>query len=220
VFSSTARSPARMDGPSMTYGTCSAGWGVMCSMSRGRTWPTARCGGGRDGALVVPARGQRTWRDKARMSTGRGWGCYSRTQFGRRQSGGWCSTVGWTSGSYRWRWRQMFCGLGRRRVVKEGRDRFKGMMWYYWCPWSGSRGSATVGRRRGRAAAEEGACRCCGPAVLVEETWIGLLSELQWVTAVLFVFQIGGGERWWGLPTVSRSRGRCPVKCGGRSRRN
>jgi hypothetical protein len=196
-----------MDGPSMTYGTCSAGWGVMCLTSRGRTWPAVRCGSGRDGALVVPARGQRTWRDKACMSTGRGWGCYSRTQFGWRQSGGWCSTVGWTSGSYRWRWRPVFYGLGRRRAVKEGRDRFRGMTWCYWCPWSGSRGSPTVGRRRGRAAAERGARWRCGPALLVEETGIGSLSELQWVMAVLLVLWIGDGERRWGLPTVSRSNG-------------
>jgi hypothetical protein len=49
----------------------------------------------------------------------------------------------------------------------EGRNRFRGMTWCYRCLWSGSRGSATVGRRRGRAAAEERARRRCGPAVLV-----------------------------------------------------
>jgi hypothetical protein len=71
-----------------------------------------------------------------------------------------------------------------------------------------------------RAAAEEGAHRRCGPAALVEETEIGSLGELRWVTAVLLVLWIGDGKWRWGLPPVSRSRGRCPVKCGGRRRRN
>jgi hypothetical protein len=70
-----------------------------------------------------------------------------------------------------------------------------------------------------RAAAEGGARRHRGPAIPVEELEIGWLGELRWVVRVLFVLRIGGGERRWGLPTVSRSCGRCPVKCGGRSRR-
>jgi hypothetical protein len=78
----------------------------------------------------------------------------------------------------------------------------------------------TGGSTEGRAAAEEGARRRRGPVIPVEELEIGWLGELRWVVRVLFVLRIGGGERWWGLPTVSRSRGRCPVKCGGRSRRN
>jgi hypothetical protein len=45
----------------------------------------------------------------------------------------------------------------------------------------------TSGSARGRAAAEERARRRCGPAVLVEETGIGLLGELRWVMAMLLV---------------------------------
>jgi hypothetical protein len=52
-----------------------------------------------------------------------------------------------------------------------------------------------VGRRRGRAAAEERARRRYGPAVLVEEAGIDLLNELEWITAVLLALWIGGGER-------------------------
>jgi hypothetical protein len=70
--------PARMDGLSMTYGTCSAGWGVMCSTSRGRTWSATMDGGGRDGVLVVPARGWRTRTTRARMSITGMWGCFPR----------------------------------------------------------------------------------------------------------------------------------------------
>jgi hypothetical protein len=67
--------------------------------------------------------------------------------------------------------------------------------------------SCTGGSTGGRAAAEEGACRQCGPAVLVEGTETGSLGELRWVTVVLLVLWIRDGKRWWGLPTVSRSRG-------------
>jgi hypothetical protein len=41
----------------------------MCWRSRGGAWPATKNGGGRVGLLVIPARGRRTWRDKARMST-------------------------------------------------------------------------------------------------------------------------------------------------------
>jgi hypothetical protein len=80
----------------MTYGTCSAGWrgGVMCSTRRGRTWPAARCGGGRGGASSFPVRGRRTLTAKARMSFAGVQGCFSPTQFGRRWGGGWSPTVG------------------------------------------------------------------------------------------------------------------------------
>jgi hypothetical protein len=77
----------------------------------------------------------------------------------------------------------------------------------------------TGGSTESRVATEEGARRRRGPAIPVEELEIGLLGELRWVVRVLFVLRIGGEERRWGLPTVSRSRGRCPVKCGGWSRR-
>jgi hypothetical protein len=40
-------------------------------------------------------------------------------------------------------------------------------------------------------AAEEGARRRCGPAVLVEEMEIGLLCELLWVVALLLLHWIG-----------------------------
>jgi hypothetical protein len=39
-----------------------------------------------------------------------------------------------------------------------------------------------------------GAHRRCGPAIPVEEYGIDLLTELRWVTAVLFVLWIGDGE--------------------------
>jgi hypothetical protein len=58
AFLPAVRSPMRMDWLSMTYGTCGAVWGVMCSMSRGGTWPAARSGGGRDGVLAFPVRGR------------------------------------------------------------------------------------------------------------------------------------------------------------------
>jgi hypothetical protein len=32
-------------------------------------------------------------------------------------------------GSHRWRWRPVFCRLGRWRVVKGWQDRFRRMMW-------------------------------------------------------------------------------------------
>jgi hypothetical protein len=80
--------------------------------------------------------------------------------------------------------------------------------------------SCTGGSTGGQAAAEKRARRRCGPAVLVEGTKIGSLGKLRWVTVVLLVLWIGDGKQRWGLPTLSRSRGRCSVKCGGRSRRN
>jgi hypothetical protein len=76
-----------------------------------------------------------------------------------------------------------------------------------------------AGRWRGRAGGGTGACWRRGLAIPVEEIGIGLLSELRWVTGVLFVLWIGNGEQRWRLSTVSRSRGGGPVKCGGRSRR-
>jgi hypothetical protein len=65
----------------------------------------------------------------------------------------------------------------------------------------------TGGSTESQAAAEEGARRHRGPAIQVEELEIGWLGELRWVVRVLFVLRIGGGERRWGLPTVSRSCG-------------
>jgi hypothetical protein len=46
-------------------------------------------------------------------------------------------------------------------------------------PWVGVERSCAGGSTGGRAAAEEGTRRRCGPAVLVEETEIGLLDELR-----------------------------------------
>jgi hypothetical protein len=40
------------------------------------------------------------------MSIAGVWGCVSHTQFGRRRGGGWSSTVRWTSGFHRRRWRR------------------------------------------------------------------------------------------------------------------
>jgi hypothetical protein len=76
---------------------------------------TRRCGG-RGGASPFPAKDQRTWGSKARMSTRRSCGCDSRTWIGRGNGGGMLSTVRWSSG-----------GSGERRLwvgaisAKEGR---------------------------------------------------------------------------------------------------
>jgi hypothetical protein len=64
-----------------------------------------------------------------------------------------------------------------------------------------------VGRRKAERRRRKGARRCCGPAVLVDETGIGLLGELRWIVGVLFMLQIKDGERWWGLLAVSRDGG-------------
>jgi hypothetical protein len=48
-----------------------------------------------------------------------------------------------------------------------------------------------------KRAAEQELRRRYGPAVLVEEMEIGLLSELLWVVAVLLMHWIGV-RRWWG----------------------
>jgi hypothetical protein len=61
-------------------------------------------------------------------------------------------------------------------------------------PWVGVERSCTGGSTGGRAAAEEKARRRCGPAVLVEETEIGLLGELRWIVGMLFVLRIRDGE--------------------------
>jgi hypothetical protein len=44
-----------------------------------------------------------------------------------------------------------------------------------------------MGRREAERRQRKGARRCCGPAVLVEETGIGSLGELRGVTAMLLV---------------------------------
>jgi hypothetical protein len=75
-----------------------------------------------------------------------------------------------------------------------------------------------VGRREGERRRRKGARRHCGLAVLVEEIGIGSFGELRWIVGVLFTLRIEDGERWWGLPTVSRSRGGGPVCGGDRSR--
>jgi hypothetical protein len=41
--------------------------------------------------------------------------------------------------------------------VKEGRDRFREMMWCCWYSWLGLRGSVAVGRRRDRMGSGTGA---------------------------------------------------------------
>jgi hypothetical protein len=44
-----------------------------------RSMPTTMDGGGRDGVLVFPARGRRTWMEKARISIVGVRGCYCNT---------------------------------------------------------------------------------------------------------------------------------------------
>jgi hypothetical protein len=68
-------------------------------------------------------------------------------------------------------------------------------------PLVGVEGSCTGGSTGGQAAAEERACRRCGPTVLVEEIGIGSLGELRWVTAVLLL-------HWNGVVAVNDDQGR------------
>jgi hypothetical protein len=51
----------------------------MCSKSSSGARPAARNGGGRGSASSFPARGQRTWGNKARVSTGGVRGCFPPT---------------------------------------------------------------------------------------------------------------------------------------------
>jgi hypothetical protein len=65
-------------------------------------------------------------------------------------------------------------------------------------PSVGVKRPCTGGSTGGRAAAELGLRRHCGPAIPVKETGIGSLGELRRVAGVLFVLRIGNGEqRWW-----------------------
>jgi hypothetical protein len=89
----------------MIYGTSGACWWVMCSRSSGGAWPAARNGSGRGGVLLFPVRDRRTWTDEMCMSTVGMWGSNCSTQFGRRWGGRGLSTVRWTSGFHRRRWR-------------------------------------------------------------------------------------------------------------------
>jgi hypothetical protein len=71
-----------------------------------------------------------------------------------------------------------------------------------WCGNVGAlgRGEEALYRRvdgEAERAAEQELRRRCGPAVLVEEMEIGLLSELQWVVVVLLMHWIRV-RRWWG----------------------
>jgi hypothetical protein len=60
--------------------------------------------------------------------------------------------------------------------------------------------------------AEQELRRCYGPAVLVEEMEIGLLSELLWVVTVLLMHWIGV-QRWWGwLSTAAKDGGGGPMR--------
>jgi hypothetical protein len=91
----------------------------------------------------------------------------------------------------------MATGVLRARVT-EGGDEGAGSLQVddvvLLVPWVGVVRSCTGGSTGGRAAAEEKARRRCGPAVLVEETEIGLLGELRWIVGMLFVLRIGDGE--------------------------
>jgi hypothetical protein len=113
--------------------------------------------------------------------------------------------VGWTSGSYldsgmdvRFLPAVMAAGVLQARAT-EGGEGGAGLLQgddvVLLVPLVGVERSCIGGSTGGRAAAEEGARRHCGPAVLVEETGIGSLGELRWVTAVLLVLWIGDGER-------------------------
>jgi hypothetical protein len=65
---------------------------------------------------------------------------------------------------------------------------------------------------RANRAVEQEFRRRCGPAVLVEEMEIGLLSELLWVVAALLMHWIGVRRWWWWLSTVARRHGGGPVR--------
>jgi hypothetical protein len=90
------------------------------------------------------------------------------------------------------------------------------MMWCWWCAWPGLRGSRSSGRWRGRAAAEARAHRRSGPGDLARENKIGWACELQWVTAVLLEYWIGGGRWRRGLSTGSQGYGGAPARWGAR----
>jgi hypothetical protein len=51
----------------------------------------------------------------------------------------------------------------------------------------------------------------------VQESEIGRVGELQWVTGMLFMHWIGDGKQHGWLSTVSRGSGGAPVGCGGRN---
>jgi hypothetical protein len=87
-------------------------------------------------------------------------------------------------------------------------------------PLIGAERSYISGSTGGRAAAEERGSPVLRSGGSGGRNWIGSLSELRWIMGVLFVLRIEDGERWWGLPTVSRSRGGGPVGGGDRSREN
>jgi hypothetical protein len=53
--------------------------GVMCSKSSSGARPATRDGGGRGSVSLFLTRGQQTWGNKARVSTGGVWGCFPPT---------------------------------------------------------------------------------------------------------------------------------------------
>jgi hypothetical protein len=75
-------------------------------------------------------------------------------------------------------------------------------MWWWWCAWQGLRVGGASGRRD-RAAAELKFTGAMVWAARVRESEIGLLSELQWVTAVLLEHWIAGAGRRRRLTTAS-----------------
>jgi hypothetical protein len=86
------------------------------------------------------------------------------------------------------------------------------MMWCRRGAWPGLGCGGSAGRRRGRAAAEQGARQCCGPSFPVHQSEIGRAGKHQWVTGMLFVLWIGDEEQWWRLSTVGSGGGGGPVR--------
>jgi hypothetical protein len=86
------------------------------------------------------------------------------------------------------------------------------VMWCWWCAWQGLRGGGASGRWRDRAAAELELTGAVVRAARVRESEIGLLSELQWVAAVLLEHWITGVGWRRRLMTTSRGSGGAPAK--------
>jgi hypothetical protein len=87
----------------------------------------------------------------------------------------------------------MAAGVLRARVTEDGGEVVEELLHVgvvLLVPLTGMKRLCTGGSTGGRAAAEEGARRRCGPAVLVEEMEIDLLCELLWVVAMLLMHWI------------------------------
>jgi hypothetical protein len=70
--------------------------------------------------------------------------------------------------------------------VKEGRDRFREMMWCCWCPRSGWRGPVLAGRREAERRRSSELTGAVEGGATMREIKIGWAEEYQWVTVMLW----------------------------------